>query len=1316
MLFSSIHRSSQRPHVRRQGQALIIAVLVMLLAALLSSAFLVLVANQGQITGRAFERDLARSTAQKGFNQVTALIKASPDSDDWQAEAQPSLVGLRSGNTVIDPTDLPPGIGDVDYDFYWSPLDKAEGWALNLKYTATDLPGRLAELAAYKRQGGRVFVKVPNPLLNRRQIPSYMIESRLLDQASDEVTDGGDKKFMLRVTVIGLSPRGDSSWARQTFYKPTNYNGAAFSYAQFVSNYSISSSTFLTAPVVATGTLAAGTQQVVLKVLSTKFSASDFPPGRQLILSDSTGQVTSVTVTNDPATLLSYDPTTQKLTFTPTSIALDGASTIVSATGTMMNSPFSLDPDGVAGNSALATGPDKLATGVGSNLTTDTSNFGNGYCFNLGLTLRGQDTIGLRPPYARNQGGLATYSGQNALLVTGPVNVTQTTGSADAASGISPIKIVNTTQTSPTPLAVPTSAPADNRYLRVGFDATGNPRRDTFLSQTDPLLTPRSVVPPALNFDGVNKSYKKLAEGSDAVLGPLGYGDGVYIDNTTDKESFTGVGNLTASQLQRLWQRKSFPVTSGGNITTGSAAAIVPGINGARLCYARPGFDSYAYPMASGGLEAQGLRGWISPWEFLPRGTQIILDGANQKITIIRDPLDASGAISDTKAWKNADGSVNPNRPFKMVIDVANNMRMVGGGQTVAFTQSSVPFNGIIAAEGNLRVRGDWSASAQPLTIVSNNNIYIEGSTVGQAGKLALLAKQNVVVNPTQLVLRPEGLVDRAVGGTAITNATGTGTADLTVGTAITRFALGQLVSVGDSGQPYSVIALDTATQKITLSGGTFTGTNLEVRQICDPAIVQIHPFVDTTVTPNVTSLVEVKPTDMLPVAGGRWAYAWKKRGDTLLRQFPNGMMTPRLNIEQGAQRIDVAFRAKRASSVYTLKNRDTATPKRMQGTITPTATPDPTPNPTPIENFDVDIHDLTPIMGATPTSTPVATDGDTNATLGTLKTRLETSPTPSANPTYAPNWEVAFPTATPDPNPTATPIPGATATPEPYASVPVRRLSAASTTVTTGATPATTDTMQIPLLPSVGVLFDAVSNSNPVLTFINTIGSWFGLVSSPVTSGVDDKEIAATIPSTFMSDTMKWNSIADPNFATETGYTLGTSTGGTLALQRDTNDPQSLLPTYYVSGWHWENPNDTATTITPASAVAIQATIYAESGSWFVIPQPAMTAQDTTATDANKAFLYRPFTQIVVNSSIAQGYSPTADLDYDAEPDPEGRQFGATKTWLDALARATVNTSGAPSAYDVIQYGALPIPANLPPDQRVNLPSSGDVLYTYIS
>ena len=135
---------------------------------------------------------------------------------------------------------------------------------------------------------------------------------------------------------------------------------------------------------------------------------------------------------------------------------------------------------------------------------------------------------------------------------------------------------------------------------------------------------------------------------------------------------------------------------------------------------------------------------------------------------------------------------------------------------------------------------------------------------------------------------------------------------------------------------------------------------------------------------------------------------------------------------------------------------------------------------------------------------------------------------------------------------------------------------------------------------------------------------------------------------------------------------------------------------------------------------VEVDATIYAEGGSWFVIPVPATVASDAGRGTDQQIEWRRPGYAVTINANIAQMMTPTATLDYDDEPDPDGVAVGAMQRWTDSLSYQVYNpTPPNQPLWQTIQYKAAPLPA-LDSSQTdgfarlPQLPASTDILYTY--
>lgn len=241
----------------------------------------------------------------------------------------------------------------------------------------------------------------------------------------------------------------------------------------------------------------------------------------------------------------------------------------------------------------------------------------------------------------------------------------------------------------------------------------------------------------------LNSGERVRVNGRWVNLGALGWGKGVYIKNTTDRqdESETLFGGYTLR-----------------------ADLMQPG-NMMSACWKGP---YYVPPAAIITL--------------MPNDVETIkfkIDGKDHEkeqycFTITRDD-----APSGQKAiWYDAGGYPRPEwgatvrMPYPNAdIDPAKNGRC---GQyrdpndpNHTLQTRCIAGNGVIYAEGNIRIRG-MLPKGMKLTVVSNQNIYIDGSVLkyrepnwkhdstdayrgaDSTGGIALLARQNVIVNTTQ--------------------------------------------------------------------------------------------------------------------------------------------------------------------------------------------------------------------------------------------------------------------------------------------------------------------------------------------------------------------------------------------------------------------------------------------------------------------------------------------------------------------------------------------------------------------------------------
>lgn len=224
----------------------------------------------------------------------------------------------------------------------------------------------------------------------------------------------------------------------------------------------------------------------------------------------------------------------------------------------------------------------------------------------------------------------------------------------------------------------------------------------------------------------LNSGERRLVGSRWVNLGALGWGKGIYINNPNDKQDNSDTLGGSFS-LRADW-------TQPNNMMSTS---------------------------------------WKGPY-YVPPGVVIDLEPnnideyGNHCFTITRTDVLTGRNFGQNAMWSDADGYGRPEwgSTIRMPYPDPHNGRIVSNGSGGT---KKIDGNGVIYAEGNIRIRGMLPAGMK-LTIVSNQNIYIEGNLLKyrEPGTpvtntdnyrnadptcgLALLARQNIVVNTTQFL------------------------------------------------------------------------------------------------------------------------------------------------------------------------------------------------------------------------------------------------------------------------------------------------------------------------------------------------------------------------------------------------------------------------------------------------------------------------------------------------------------------------------------------------------------------------------------
>ncbi len=773
-------RFSRRFNSRRQGQALLLAVLIMLLAALLSAGFLAVVSGNLNQTARIADKTKAIEASRAGIVFANEQLSGSSQGDLWRP---------------VDVSPAPPP-GATGYDFYYSQLDKAQGWANQLPVTA---PG-------YR---DTAFAKFPAPDQPSSDAPKFLVKVQELTTNPGDPAYDANHAGELKITSIGLSDDDPNVFHTSIAYKDGRRKSPWASALRSISNWNfgVTDKTtgvpYATKPRIVNAATTFPANQVEFAVDATDkpiFSDDDVPFNVVIVKKDAAPTVRGAVVTKVSAN-------GKQLTFARLEQTIGADETIQKAASLGIGSTIDL-----------------LNTGTAAAYPTDLPQ-PNGIMANGSVWLQGQ----IQLSNLSKNGTKLTTSGSLAIDATdadkkpvlqnsgdiGPTNTTDSTSN----------KIVPSSQTNFPGNLVLTSAAASDGVKKTDLINDGWDKIDAQTLGLD-YSGARDVQPfTPVKLDSAENlaRYRALTRNS---------ADGVYIDNRDDIER-VGTAPMTQTQLIEM-------------LTSPATAATPP--DTARLGVA-------ALPTATNvSLEQRHLRGWVGPDEFLARGALVEL-------------VQATGANPQIRVTLDARSDANPDGPDANKTFRGDDGKLQTGVYSRIFDW---PKNGTLLAEGNLRIRGNVNlsnlkaganaADFPSLTVVSMNNIYIEGAlsldSKNAAGnpipilarkKLMLLARKNVIVNPTRAVIGRTDAQTIAANDTAAVVFTGTATAKTLRVANNLLFNAGDYVTIG-IGQNKSLHGLITEVDDPV--SNTIKISSRDVFTVADTASGAVY---------NVRSLLEAR-------------------------------------------------------------------------------------------------------------------------------------------------------------------------------------------------------------------------------------------------------------------------------------------------------------------------------------------------------------------------------------------------------------------------------------------------------------------------
>ncbi len=718
-------RFARRRQQRRQGQALLLAVLIMLLAALLSAGFLAVVSGNLNQTARIADKTKAIEASRAGIVFANEQLSGSAQGDLWR------------------PIDVSPAPNttDASYDFYYSQLDKAQGWAAKRQPLPGDgFPNTDYNVPTYGEAAAiyhsDTYAKFPAPDQPSSDAPKFLVRVQeipiLLPNDPNYNAEEAKHAGELKITSIGLSDDDPNVFHTSIAYKNGRRKSPWASALRSISNWNFGANNTAVgvpyATVLEPVTVNMPTNNVAVQVNTTNtplFSKDDLPTNVVLVnkaASPPTVRGAVITDIGPPATTPPTGSTAATFKFAQLDAPIDKNEVVqkAAAIGTGLNI-------------------DLLNTGTPTAVAANFPNYDqpNGILANGSLWLQNQVQLS----------NLSKFG--TKLFVSGSLAID------DSASTVNKVVLpggdVGTSPGGNTIVPSNVNYPGNNIVLTAAATSDGvkttdfvNDGWNKIGAQTLGLdySTTRDVEPftPAKIDSATNlERYRSLTRNPS---------DGVYIDNRDDIEKVSDNASAMPPTFKAMTQAQLVEMlTSPPPIPP----ATVP------TDYTRTGT---ATTMAGASLEQRHLRGWVGPDEFMARGALVELiqaPNANPYLRLTYDSRsDASFNGSDaTKTFRDASGNLLPG----------------------VYTENLPwPKNGILFAEGNLRIRGQVNLSnltmgTDPnefpsLTVVSLGNIYIEGplsvdrtDTMGNVipvanrKKLMLLAKKNVIVNPTRAIM-----------------------------------------------------------------------------------------------------------------------------------------------------------------------------------------------------------------------------------------------------------------------------------------------------------------------------------------------------------------------------------------------------------------------------------------------------------------------------------------------------------------------------------------------------------------------------------